>query len=163
MAGRGFLGYVHPGDQRPSCQQAGHGGRMPAGPHAVTIREGSGSSLDWKGLGVSGPPSPSSCSLRWIQDSRPCVPESAILTECWAQSSAISRARSTGGKMSWQKTSGRYSITSQPYSPSCRSEGPPGPVVGAFRDQAHRKRTRLYGEDARPSETPRTRGLVAPQ
>ena len=42
-------------------------------------------------------------------------------------------------------------------------EGPPGPVAGAFRDREHRKRTRLYGEDARPSETPWTRGMATPQ
>ena len=50
-----------------------------------------------------------------------------------------------------------------PYSPLCRSEGPTGHVVRAFWDRAHRKRTRLYGEDARPSETPWTRGMTAPQ
>ena len=52
-------------------------------------------------------------------------------------------------------------------SPSCsplgRSEGLTGPVARAFCDRAHRKRTRLYGEDARPSETPWTPGLAAPQ
>ena len=50
-----------------------------------------------------------------------------------------------------------------PYSAPCRCEGPTGPVAGTFRDRAHRKRTRLSGEDARPSETPWTRGLAAPQ
>ena len=57
---------------------------------------------------------------------------------------------------------------SPPYSPLCRSEGPTGPVVRAFWDRAHRKRTRpacrlQRGEDARPSETPWTRGMTAPQ
>ena len=48
-------------------------------------------------------------------------------------------------------------------SPLGRSEGLTGPVAMAFCDRAHRKRTRLYGEDVRPSETPWTRGLAAPQ
>src|SRR6056297_908770 len=52
---------------------------------------------------------------------------------------------------------------SPPYSPPVRREGSSGPVDGAFRDRVHRRRTRLYGEDARPSETPQTRGLAAPQ
>jgi len=51
--------------------------------------------------------------------------------------------------------------------PSCsplgRSEGLTGPVARAFCDRAHRKRTRLYVEDARPSETPWTLGMAAPQ
>ena len=55
------------------------------------------------------------------------------------------------------------SFLSSPYSPLCRSERLTGPVVGAFRERAHRKRTRLYVEDARPSETPWTRGMAAPQ
>ena len=54
-------------------------------------------------------------------------------------------------------------VLSPPCSPRCRSEGPTGPVARAFCDRAHRKRTRLYGEDARPSETPWTRGIAAPQ
>ena len=49
------------------------------------------------------------------------------------------------------------------YSPSCRSEGPTGSVAGAFCDRVQRKRTRLYGEDARPNETPWTRGMAVPQ
>ncbi|MEX2498830.1 MAG: hypothetical protein WD397_08135 [Wenzhouxiangellaceae bacterium] len=52
---------------------------------------------------------------------------------------------------------------SPPYSPWCRSEGPTGSVAGAFCDRAHRKRTRLYVEDARPSKTPWTRGMAASQ
>ena len=55
------------------------------------------------------------------------------------------------------------SILSLSCSPLGRSEGLTGPVARAFCDRAHRKRTRLYGEDVRPSETPWTRGLAAPQ
>ena len=40
------------------------------------------------------------------------------------------------------------------YSPPDRREAVPGPADTAFRDRAHRKRTRLSVEDARPSETP---------
>lgn len=49
------------------------------------------------------------------------------------------------------------------YSPPFRREGSPGPVAAGFCDRAHRKRTCLSGEDARPSKTPQTRGLAAPQ
>jgi hypothetical protein len=49
------------------------------------------------------------------------------------------------------------------YSPSVRSKTPSGAVNGVFRDRVHRRRTRLSGEDARPSETPQMRGLTASQ
>ena len=55
------------------------------------------------------------------------------------------------------------SILSLSCSPLGRSEGLTGPVARAFWDRAHRKRTRLYGEDARSSETPWTLGMAAPQ
>gem|GEM_PF-6504986 len=49
------------------------------------------------------------------------------------------------------------------HSPPFRREGSPSLVAAVFRDRAHRRRTRLSVEDARPSETPQTRGLVVPQ
>jgi len=49
------------------------------------------------------------------------------------------------------------------YSPPSRREALTGPVDGAFCDRAHRRRTHLYGEDARPSETPQMRGQAASQ
>ena len=50
-----------------------------------------------------------------------------------------------------------------PYSPVVRSETLSGAVAGVFRDRVHRRRTRLSGEDVRPSETPQMRGLTASQ
>jgi hypothetical protein len=50
-----------------------------------------------------------------------------------------------------------------PFSPPFRHEAPPGAVAGPFRDREGRRRTRLYGEDPRPSETAQTRGLAVPQ
>ena len=50
-----------------------------------------------------------------------------------------------------------------PYSPPFRREALSGPVAGVFCDRARRKRSRSYGEDVRPSETPQTRGLAVPQ
>ena len=50
-----------------------------------------------------------------------------------------------------------------PYSPPFRCEALSGPVAEAFWDRARRKRSRRYGEDVRPSETPQTRGLTVPQ
>jgi len=48
-------------------------------------------------------------------------------------------------------------------SPLCHCEGMTGPVARAFCDRAHRNRTCLYVQDARPSETPGTQGMVASQ
>ena len=55
------------------------------------------------------------------------------------------------------------SFLSSAYSPSLRSETLSGPVDGVFHDRVHRRRTRLYVEDARPNETPQMRGLTASQ
>ena len=46
---------------------------------------------------------------------------------------------------------------------SARREPFPGAGAMAFRDRASRRPSQSYGEDLRPSETPQTRGLTAPQ
>ena len=57
----------------------------------------------------------------------------------------------------------RRRLLTPAYSPSLRSETLSGAVAEVFRDRAHRRRTRLSVEDARPSETPQMRGLTASQ
>jgi len=48
----------------------------------------------------------------------------------------------------------RHGTLNPAYSPSLCSETLSGAIAGVFCDRAHRRRTRLYVEDARPSETP---------
>ena len=64
---------------------------------------------------------------------------------------------------SFVKEDRRGAAFNPPCSPPFRREGLSGPVHAAFCDQARRKRSHRYDEDARPSETPQTRALTAPQ
>ena len=64
---------------------------------------------------------------------------------------------------SFLKEDRRGAAFNPPCLPPFRREGLSGPVHAAFCDQASRKRSHRYDEDARPSETPQTRALTAPQ